>query len=114
VTNYVAVKEDITERKIREEQLFRLNRTLKAMRDSNEAILMKQILENYMIRYYVKPGITGWAQINGYRGGTRDLVKMQKRIDTDNWYMHNWTIGLDIQIIFYTVLKFFTGDNNAY
>jgi undecaprenyl-phosphate galactose phosphotransferase/putative colanic acid biosynthesis UDP-glucose lipid carrier transferase len=82
--------------------------------DSNEAIMMKQILENYMIRYYVKPGITGWAQINGYRGGTRDLVKMQKRIDTDNWYMHNWTIGLDIQIIFYTVLKFFTGDNNAY
>ena len=82
--------------------------------DSSEAIIMKQILENYMIRYYVKPGITGWAQINCYRGGTRDLVRMQKRIDTDNWYMHNWTIGLDIQIIFYTVLKFFTGDNNAY
>ena len=82
--------------------------------DSNEAIMMKQILENYMIRYYVKPGITGWAQINGYRGGTRDLEKMQKRIDTDNWYMHNWTIGLDIQIIFYTIIKLFTGDINAY
>ena len=82
--------------------------------NSNEAVLMKQILENYMIRYYVKPGISGWAQINGYRGGTRDLEKMQKRIDTDNWYMRNWTIGLDIQIIFYTIIKFFTGDINAY
>jgi putative colanic acid biosysnthesis UDP-glucose lipid carrier transferase len=82
--------------------------------DSNEAIMMKQILGNYMIRYYVKPGITGWAQINGYRGGTRDLEKMQKRIDTDNWYTHNWTIGLDIQILFYTIIKLFTGDTNAY
>ena len=82
--------------------------------DSNEAIIMKQILENYMIRYHIKPGITGWAQINGYRGGTRDLEKMQKRIDTDNWYMRNWTIGLDIQIIFYTTIKLLTGDINAY
>lgn len=82
--------------------------------DSNEAIIMKQILENYMIRYYVKPGITGWAQTNGHRGGTRDLEKMQKRIDTDNWYMRNWTIGLDIQIIFYTTIKLLTGDINAY
>lgn len=82
--------------------------------DSNEAVIMKQILGNYMIRYYVKPGITGWAQINGYRGGTQDLEKMQKRIDTDNWYMHNWTFGLDVQILFYTILKLFTGDTNAY
>jgi lipopolysaccharide/colanic/teichoic acid biosynthesis glycosyltransferase len=82
--------------------------------DSKEAVLMKQILDNYMIRYHVRPGITGWAQINGYRGGTQDLLLMQKRIDIDNWYMHNWTIGLDIQIIFYTTVKLMTGDFNAY
>lgn len=82
--------------------------------DSKEAIIIKQILNNYMIRYHVKPGITGWAQINGYRGGTQDLLLMQKRIDVDNWYMHNWTIGLDIQIIFYTIVKIMMGDINAY
>ena len=82
--------------------------------DSKEAALMKGTLEQYMTRYYVKPGITGWAQINGYRGGTKDITQMQKRMDVDNWYMHNWTIGLDIQIIFYTTAKIFSGDINAY
>lgn len=82
--------------------------------DSKEALLMKQILDNYMIRYHVRPGITGWAQINGYRGGTQNMSLMQKRIDIDNWYMHNWTIGLDIQIIFYTAIKLLKGDINAY
>lgn len=52
--------------------------------DSKEAVLMKQILDNYMLRYYVRPGITGWAQISGYRGGTKDLSLMQKRVDVDN------------------------------
>ena len=82
--------------------------------DSREAMLIRNIFADYMIRYYVKPGITGWAQINGYRGGTRDIAQIQKRIDIDNWYMQNWTIGLDIQIFFYTMVKLLTGDSKAY
>ena len=82
--------------------------------DSREAMLIRNIFADYMIRYYVKPGITGWAQINGYRGGTRDIAQIQKRMDIDNWYMQNWTIGLDIQIFFYTMVKLLTGDIKAY
>ncbi len=82
--------------------------------DKKEAVLMKEFLEKYMVRYYVRPGITGWAQINGHRGGTWDIEHMQKRIDIDNWYLHNWTIGLDVQIIFYTIVKLLSGDVNAY
>ena len=82
--------------------------------DSNEALILKEMLEKYMVRYYVNPGITGWAQINGYRGGTMEIEQMQKRIDVDNWYMHNWTLGLDVQIIFYTIVKLLSGDVNAY
>ena len=82
--------------------------------EAEEAAQMKQILSNYMVRHYVLPGITGWAQINGYRGGTRDVTLMQKRIDLDNWYINNWTLGLDFQIILMTTFKLFFRDSNAY
>ena len=68
----------------------------------------------YMLRHLVKPGITGWAQVNGYRGETKDISKMQKRIDYDIWYIENWTFMLDIQIIFMTIWKMLKGDPNAY
>ncbi|MCH8326261.1 MAG: undecaprenyl-phosphate glucose phosphotransferase [Bacteroidetes bacterium] len=68
----------------------------------------------YMLRHLVKPGITGWAQINGLRGETKDMSKMQKRIDYDIWYIENWTFMLDIQIIFMTIWKMLKGDPNAY
>ena len=68
----------------------------------------------YMLRHLVKPGITGWAQVNGFRGETKDISEMQKRIDHDLWYIENWTFGLDIQIILLTVWRMIKGDPNAY
>ncbi|MCK1757379.1 undecaprenyl-phosphate glucose phosphotransferase [Bradyrhizobium sp. 137] len=59
----------------------------------------EQIIGNYAFRHHVKPGITGWAQVNGYRGETRTLELMQKRVEHDLWYINNWSVGLDIKII---------------
>lgn len=63
----------------------------------------------YMLRHKVKPGITGWAQINGYRGETDTLDKMEKRIKYDLEYIQNWSLNLDIRIILLTIIKGFTG-----
>ncbi|HKJ82155.1 MAG TPA: exopolysaccharide biosynthesis polyprenyl glycosylphosphotransferase, partial [Ignavibacteriaceae bacterium] len=68
----------------------------------------------YMLRHLVKPGITGWAQVNGFRGETRELSQMQKRIDHDIWYIENWSFWLDLQIIGLTVWRMLRGDPNAY
>ncbi|CAI8863513.1 undecaprenyl-phosphate glucose phosphotransferase [Pseudomonas donghuensis] len=69
----------------------------------------KDLVESYMQRHKVKPGITGWAQVNGYRGETDTLDKMQKRVECDLWYIDNWSLALDIKIIFWTVFKGFVG-----
>ena len=69
----------------------------------------KEVVESYMQRHKVKPGITGWAQVNGYRGETDTLEKMQKRVECDLWYIDNWSLWLDIRIIFLTVFKGFVG-----
>lgn len=82
--------------------------------DWRENIEIKDKIDNYMWRHIAKPGLTGWAQVNGYRGGTKDLSLMQKRINYDNWYIENWTLLLDIQIIFFTAFKMLKGDPNAY
>jgi len=71
-------------------------------------------VENYMLRHIVLPGISGWAQVNGFRGETKEQGSMQKRINYDLYYIHNWTIWLDFQIILQTVINFFRGDQNAY
>ena len=71
-------------------------------------------IDNYMQRHKVLPGITGWAQVNGYRGETRTPGSMQKRIDLDLYYIHRWAFWLDCQIILQTVINFFRGDQNAY
>lgn len=67
----------------------------------------KELIESYMRRHKVKPGITGWAQINGLRGETDTIDKMQKRVEYDLWYINNWSLGLDLKIIFLTVFKGF-------
>jgi undecaprenyl-phosphate galactose phosphotransferase/putative colanic acid biosynthesis UDP-glucose lipid carrier transferase len=64
----------------------------------------EQIIGNYAFRHHVKPGITGWAQVNGYRGETRKLVLMEKRVEYDLWYINNWSLGLDIGILLKTIL----------
>lgn len=72
------------------------------------------VIEGYMLRYAVKPGITGWAQVNGCRGETRRTEDMERRIARDLWYLRNWTFFLDISIILRTIVSMFRGDRNAY
>nr|WP_294995096.1 undecaprenyl-phosphate glucose phosphotransferase [uncultured Sediminibacterium sp.] len=71
-------------------------------------------VDNYMQRHLVKPGITGWAQVNGCRGETREPGSMQRRVNFDLYYIHRWTFWLDCQIILQTVINIFRGDQNAY
>ena len=72
------------------------------------------IIDQYPVRHFTKPGITGWAQVSGYRGETKDIVDIEKRVEHDIWYIENWTFYLDVKIIFKTVWKIFRGDKNAY
>jgi len=74
----------------------------------------KDSIEYYMMRHWVKPGITGWAQTHGYRGETRDPYTMQKRVGADCWYIENWTLWLDLQIILQTLVNMVKGEKNAY
>ncbi|HIG8681784.1 TPA: undecaprenyl-phosphate glucose phosphotransferase, partial [Klebsiella pneumoniae] len=69
----------------------------------------RSLIEGYMLRHKVKPGITGWAQINGWRGETDTLEKMEKRVEYDLEYIREWSIWLDIRIIFLTIFKGFIG-----
>lgn len=71
----------------------------------------KELVESYMQRHKVKPGITGWAQVSGYRGETDTIEKMQKRVQYDLWYLENWSLSLDLKIIFLTAIKGFFGKN---
>lgn len=73
----------------------------------------KDLVESYMRRHKVKPGITGWAQVNGFRGETDTLDKMEKRVRYDLWYIDNWSLWLDLKIIFLTIFKGFI-NKNAY
>ncbi|MCF8261221.1 MAG: undecaprenyl-phosphate glucose phosphotransferase [Melioribacteraceae bacterium] len=68
----------------------------------------------YMYRHIVKPGVTGWAQVNGFRGETSDPEMMQKRIEHDIWYIENWSMWLDIQIVIMTIFNMVKGDPEAY
>ncbi|MCB4811338.1 undecaprenyl-phosphate glucose phosphotransferase [Methylovorus menthalis] len=76
--------------------------------------MYRKLIKGYMIRHKVKPGITGWAQVNGLRGETETLDKMKARIDYDIDYLRNWTPKLDMYIIYKTVSVVFTGEKNAY
>jgi putative colanic acid biosynthesis UDP-glucose lipid carrier transferase len=73
-----------------------------------------QLAEDYMIRQFLKPGITGWAQVNGYRGEITELIHIKKRVEYDLWYLENWSLWLDLRIMFLTVYNVFKGDENAY
>jgi putative colanic acid biosynthesis UDP-glucose lipid carrier transferase len=74
----------------------------------------RAIVDKYMVRQFLKPGITGWAQVNGFRGETKETYQMEKRVEHDIWYMENWSIALDIKILFMTVLNVIKGEENAY
>lgn len=77
----------------------------------NEAY--KDQVGGYMLRHKVKPGITGWAQINGWRGETDTLEKMQRRVEHDLYYIEHWSLAFDLKIIFLTIFKGFV-NKNAY
>ena len=67
-----------------------------------------------MLRHKVKPGITGWAQVNGLRGETATLDKMEARIQYDLDYLRNWSLGLDLRIIWKTIFVVFKRPDTAY
>ncbi|GAB5379922.1 MAG: undecaprenyl-phosphate glucose phosphotransferase [Aliiglaciecola sp.] len=73
----------------------------------------RQLIEGYMLRHKVRPGITGWAQVNGFRGETETVNKMVKRVEYDLDYIHRWSVWLDVKIILATVFKGFI-NKNAY
>jgi putative colanic acid biosynthesis UDP-glucose lipid carrier transferase len=73
-----------------------------------------KIVDQYMIRHFLKPGITGWAQINGLRGEITDPKQIKMRVANDLWYLENWNVWLDLRIMFLTVYYVFKGDKNAY
>ncbi len=73
-----------------------------------------KIINKYMVRHLVKPGITGWAQVNGYRGETKTLPEMEGRVIYDIWYLENWSFWLDIRIMVYTITNMLQGEKNAY
>lgn len=73
-----------------------------------------ELIDKYMVRHWVRPGITGWAQVKGARGETKELWQMEDRIKKDIWYIENWSITLDFQIIFLTFWNAIRGDKDAY
>ncbi len=74
----------------------------------------RDIIDKYMVRHFVRPGITGWAQVNGLRGETRTPELMERRVELDVWYLENWSFWLDLRIVVKTVTNMFRKDPNAY
>lgn len=72
------------------------------------------LIDKYMVRHFVKPGVTGWAQVTGFRGETKELWQMEGRVKRDIWYMEHWSFWLDLRIIWLTVKTMFIHDKNAY
>jgi putative colanic acid biosynthesis UDP-glucose lipid carrier transferase len=73
-----------------------------------------RVLNEYMIRHFVKPGVTGWAQVNGFRGEIREKEQLRKRIEHDIFYLENWNLWFDLRVIFLTIWVTIKGDKNAY
>ena len=76
--------------------------------------MYSELIDKYRVRHFVKPGLTGWAQVTGFRGETKELWQMEGRVKRDIWYMEHWSIWLDIRIIWMTTKTIFIHDKNAY
>lgn len=76
--------------------------------------MYSHLIDKYMVRHFVKPGVTGWAQVTGYRGETKELWQMEERVRRDIWYMEHWSFWLDIRIVWLTFKTIFVHDKNAY
>ena len=73
-----------------------------------------KLIDKYMVRHFVKPGITGWAQVTGFRGETKKLWQMEGRVERDIWYLEHWTFMLDRYIIYKTEKNAVKGEKEAY
>ncbi len=73
-----------------------------------------RLIDKYMVRHFVKPGVTGWAQVTGFRGETRELWQMEGRVERDIWYIQHWSFWLDLRIIWLTAKTIFKRDEKAY
>ena len=73
-----------------------------------------KLISKYMVRHFCRPGITGWAQVSGFRGETKELWQMEERINRDIWYIENWTFWLDLKIIFLTAVTILFPSKEAY
>ena len=73
-----------------------------------------RLIDKYMVRHFIKQGVTGWAKTHGFRGETRELSLMEERVKADIWYMEHWTLLLDLYIIYKTILNIVVGEKNAY
>jgi lipopolysaccharide/colanic/teichoic acid biosynthesis glycosyltransferase len=73
-----------------------------------------RLIDKFMVRHFLKPGITGYAQVNGLRGETKTTEAMLQRVEADVWYLENWSFLLDLKIIFLTVWNVVKGDENAF
>lgn len=78
------------------------------------SIESEAVIKEYNLRHLIKPGITGWAQINGFRGGTQEVYLMQERVNHDIWYINNWDFSLDIKIVFLTIRHIVIENENVY
>lgn len=76
--------------------------------------LYGKLIDKYMVRHFCKPGITGWAQVTGYRGETQELWQMEERVKRDIWYIENWSFALDLRIMWLTAKSVFIHDKHAY
>ncbi|MBQ8047184.1 MAG: undecaprenyl-phosphate glucose phosphotransferase [Prevotella sp.] len=76
--------------------------------------IYSELINKYMVRHFCRPGITGWAQVCGYRGETKELWQMEERVNHDIWYIENWTFWLDLRIISMTALTVLFPDKKAY
>jgi putative colanic acid biosynthesis UDP-glucose lipid carrier transferase len=74
----------------------------------------EKLIDRYMVRHFVKPGITGWAQVTGFRGETSELWQMEGRVERDIWYIQHWSFWLDLRIIWLTFKTIFKRDKKAY
>lgn len=72
------------------------------------------LIDRFHYRHFSRPGITGWAQVHGYRGETKDPYLMEKRVECDQWYIEHWSLWLDIRIMFFTLWRMLEGDSQAY
>ena len=80
----------------------------------SHTVQYSELISNYMVRHFAKPGITGWAQISGCRGETKTLEEMENRVKCDIWYIEHWSFSLDISIILRTIRNTIQGEKNAY